>query len=146
MKLFEILTRRKYSLHVDDELTFDDRKTGTLESFIDFCCDNLNITDTFTCNIVCDRDSHGIKTTAFYNPSEKSIAVYGKNRMLGDIARSVAHEMIHHLQNQEQRIEYPVQDVGGEIEDEANARAGQLVKLFINKHDLGSNLFEQRIY
>jgi Zn-dependent peptidase ImmA (M78 family) len=64
--------------------------------------------------------------------------------MLGDILRSIAHELIHQLQHQEGRIEYPVQDIGGEIEDEANAKAGSLVKTFIKQDEMGSNLFENR--
>jgi hypothetical protein len=35
--------------------------------------------------------------------------------------------------------------VGGEIEDEANARAGSLVKAFIKQDEMGGNLFEQKL-
>ena len=73
------------------------------------------------------------------------VVVYGKDRMLGDILRSIAHELVHQLQHEEDRIEYPVQDEGGEIEDEANAKAGVLVKKFIKHDELGSNLFESKI-
>jgi hypothetical protein len=42
-------------------------------------------------------------------------------------------------------VEYPVQDVGGEIEDEANAKAGSIVKSFIKNDEYGGNLFEQKL-
>ena len=44
--------------------------------------------------------------------------------------RSVAHEMVHHKQFEDGRLEQRPPDVGGEIEDEANAKAGQYIKLY----------------
>jgi hypothetical protein len=66
--------------------------------------------------------------------------------MLGDVMRSVAHEMVHKKQYEDDRIVKPVQDIGGEIEDEANAVAGQLVKKFIKTQERGKNLFESVDY
>lgn len=145
MKLFETILKDKFNLEIDSDLNFDDKKIITTKKFINFCCDELGLSDQFNCKIVSDRKSNGIKTTAYYRDDEKLTVVYGKNRMLGDILRSIAHELVHQLQHQEGRIEYPVQDVGGEIEDEANARAGSLVKLFIKSDELGYNLFESKI-
>lgn len=145
MKLFETLLKEKFQLLVDDELSFDDKKMATTKKFLNFCCDELGLNDKFMCKIVFDRESNGIKTTAYYRDDQKLVVVYGKNRMLGDILRSIAHELVHQLQHQEGRVEYPVQDVGGEIEDEANARAGSLVKAFIKQDEMGGNLFEQRL-
>jgi Zn-dependent peptidase ImmA (M78 family) len=142
MKLFETLLIDKFNLSIDEDLSFDEKKINTTKRFLIFCCDELGLTDKFTCKIVSDRASNGIKTTAFYQDDEKLTVVYGKNRMLGDILRSIAHELVHQLQHQENRVEYPVQDVGGEIEDEANARAGAIVKQFIKTDELGNNLFE----
>jgi Zn-dependent peptidase ImmA (M78 family) len=141
MKLFETLMKNKYDLSVDDELNFDNIKMKTTNKFLHFCCEELGLTEKFNCSIVFDRDKHGIKTTAYYDDNGKIIMVYGKNRMLGDILRSVAHELVHQLQHEEGRIEYPVQDVGGEIEDEANARAGSIVKKFIKTDPMGKNMF-----
>lgn len=42
--------------------------------------------------------------TAYYNPSEKSITLYTLNRHPKDILRSYAHEMVHHIQNLENRL------------------------------------------
>ena len=43
-------------------------------------------------------------TTAYYNPSDKSITLFTLNRHPKDILRSYAHEMIHHEQNLENRL------------------------------------------
>lgn len=144
MKLIETLSYEQFKLMVDKELDFDTSKFDTTNQFIQFCCDELKLNGKFTCKIVHDRQANGVKTTAYYLDSNKLVVVYGKNRMLGDILRSVAHELVHKRQHEEGRITYPVQDVGGEIEDEANAVAGVIVKKFIKEQPLGENLFENK--
>jgi len=42
--------------------------------------------------------------TAYYNPDEKMIVLYTYGRHPKDIVRSFAHEMIHHMQNLENRL------------------------------------------
>jgi hypothetical protein len=44
--------------------------------------------------------------------------------------RSIAHEMVHHRQFEQGRLGVKPPDIGGEIEDEANAVAGQIIKLY----------------
>ena len=92
------------------------------------------------------KEKNGVTTTAFYRDKDKLVCVYAKNRMLGDVMRSVAHELVHKKQYEDDRIEHPVQDIGGEIEDEANAIAGQLVKKYIKTKENGSYLFESVDY
>ena len=41
--------------------------------------------------------------------------------------------MVHHKQYEEGRLETPPPDIGGEIEDEANAKAGAFIKMFAKK-------------
>lgn len=50
--------------------------------------------------------------------------------MLVDVMRSIAHEMVHHRQFEQGKLSVRPPDIGGEIEDEANAVAGQIIKLF----------------
>ena len=42
--------------------------------------------------------------TAYYDPNERVIVLYTQGRHPKDIARSYAHEMIHHIQNLEDRL------------------------------------------
>jgi hypothetical protein len=99
-------------------------------NFLDFCQDNLGYRTPASVELVTDRDK--LVTLASYNLNDSSVRVYSKNRALADILRSIAHELVHHKQLEDGRIDVnnPPQDVGGEIEDEANAVAGQLVKAF----------------
>lgn len=43
--------------------------------------------------------------TAYYNPEDMAIILYTEGRHPKDVVRSFAHEMIHHIQNLEDRLE-----------------------------------------
>ena len=43
--------------------------------------------------------------TAYYNPEDMAIVLYTEGRHPKDVVRSFAHEMIHHIQNLEDRLE-----------------------------------------
>jgi hypothetical protein len=53
--------------------------------------------------------------------------------MIMDSLRSLAHEMTHMMQNETGLITGPVKDEGGFHEDQANAKAGLIVKRFIKR-------------
>ena len=55
------------------------------------------------------------------NIENAEVKVYTKERALQDVMRSVAHELVHHHQNEEGELKGKIQNVGGPIEDEANA-------------------------
>ena len=106
-------------------------KKDKLNSFVKFVKKELGIESLPTISIQPNRD--GLKTTAHYDYTKenKIVRVYGKNRALVDIMRSVAHELVHHKQFEEGRLDGPQPpDIGGEIEDEANAKAGQYIKMY----------------
>lgn len=97
--------------------------------FVKFVKNNLGLQQPFKVKLTSNRDSD-LRTYAFYDKTSGNMKVYTGNRGLADVLRSVAHEMVHHLQNQRQELNVNHPDVGGRIEDEANAVAGQLVKKF----------------
>jgi hypothetical protein len=108
----------------------DDNKEK-LDSFVKFVKEQLEIKDVPTIKIQNNRD--GLKTTANYDYTKenKIIKVSSKGRALVDVMRSIAHEMVHHKQFEDGRLDGPQPpDIGGEIEDEANAKAGQYIKMY----------------
>lgn len=111
-----------------------------LKEFLAFIVKKLNITRPF--KVVLTNNREGLKTYACYSPSDGIIRVYTKGRGVADILRSAGHEAIHHFQNQNGRLtndpKNQIPDIGGEIEDEANSIAGQLVKEFgyTTKHNI----------
>ena len=105
-------------------------RDNVTQDFVDFCQQELGYSTPASCDIVDNRDE--LATLASYNLKDNSVKVYGKDRAIADILRSVAHELVHHKQLEDGRIDINnlPKDIGGEIEDEANAVAGQLVKKF----------------
>jgi len=101
----------------------------TIFKFIKFVSDELSLNRPFKVRLVKQRDDD-LRTYAYYDPQNGAVKVYCKDRGVADILRSIAHELIHHQQNETGKLEMPSQDIGGEIEDEANSVAGQLVKKF----------------
>jgi hypothetical protein len=108
----------------------NDKKKQTLDTFVKFVKDELELKTVPSVSIQNNRD--GLKTTANYDYTKenKIIKVTGKNRALVDVLRSIAHEMVHHKQFEQGRLEVQPPDIGGEIEDEANAKAGVFIKMF----------------
>jgi hypothetical protein len=107
-----------------------DEKREILDKFVLFVKEQLELKTVPTIKIQNHRD--GLKTTANYDYTKenKIIKVCAKNRALVDVCRSIAHEMVHHKQFEQGRLKVQPPDIGGEIEDEANAKAGQYIKMY----------------
>jgi hypothetical protein len=82
----------------------------------------------------------GTMTTGSRLPNQ--IKVLCENRMTRDIFRTLAHEWVHeHQMSILGRKIGP--DIGGENEDDANAYAGQLIKIFEKKFpDYSESMYE----
>lgn len=133
-------------LYVDKELGITPDRTRILAEFCIFCADHLPITGDFEVKVVNDREPHGISTTAAYHLDENKCAVYARNRALPDVMRSIAHEMTHMMQDQVGLIRGPIRDAGGFHEDQANARAGELLKRFVKERDDRKMIYERRMH
>jgi len=118
-----------YILQTEDG-EIDDIKFDNAKSFIEFVMNKLGITNPIKVTMTNNRKRHKLKTFAQFNKDNSHCVVYSKGRNLADVLRSVAHELVHKSQLDNGRLEGEVPDIGGEIEDEANAVAGQLVKEF----------------
>jgi len=116
---------------IEYKAQLDASKKKHVEEFVKFIQKELGIKEEI--KITLQNDKSGIKTTAVYNyggGESSKIKVYVGNRQLVDILRSIAHEMTHHMQFEQGKLENKPADVGGSIEDEANARAGELIKKY----------------
>jgi hypothetical protein len=111
----------------------NDTKKEKLKEFVKFVKDQLELKTVPTISIQNGRGE--LKTTANYDYTKenKIIKINAKNRALVDVMRSLAHEMVHHKQYEDGRLKVKPPDIGGEIEDEANAKAGQYIKMFAQK-------------
>ena len=107
-------------------------------SFIKFVIKEIDIKSTFSIEL--SEDKQKFKTFAYYEPSSNKIAIYIKDRSIADVLRSIAHELVHHKQNQQNKLKVSHPDVGvfdtncninkDDIENQANAIAGSLIKKY----------------
>ena len=119
----------KEEFHDHGEL--DHKKFGPmLDSFVQFASKEIGIKELPSLKLQKD-----IMSSSFggYNPAEKSIVVITKNRHPMDIYRTVAHELVHHKQNEDGRLGKDIAKegaTGSPIENEANAEAGKVMRWF----------------
>jgi hypothetical protein len=105
-------------------------KKAIVQKFMDFVIDHLGIDGKV--NVVLTNHKNDIKTTAYYDYTKPLIKIYIKNRAIVDILRSIAHEMVHHMQMQRGELKNNPNagDDGSPQENEANAKAGELIRIF----------------
>lgn len=72
-------------------------------------------------------------TTGSYNNNKSRIRILSGGRMLADILRTLSHEWAHAYDHEKLNIK-DRKDVGGESENFANAKSGELTKMFIKKN------------
>ena len=107
----------------------DKKKLDTLKHFIKYCKQELNIQSLPYISLINDKsfvEEH--RSFGEYNPSANSVRVVALSRNLADICRSLAHELTHHRQWELGLINPGSGDTGSEIENDANAMAGIIMR------------------
>jgi hypothetical protein len=109
-----------------------DRKTfhQMLQKFVEFTCDELGIDKVPELEYK-DPNEHGEQPSfGGYAPGAKKIIVMSKNRHPMDIFRTVAHELVHHKQNEDGKLHDKSGETGSPEEDEANYMAGRILRKY----------------
>ena len=119
------------SVIYSNALNFNDMKKSIVKNFITYTCKKLNLKKVPTIELVAERIQS--MTTGAYDPEKDKIYILAQNRLMADVLRTLAHELVHAMQRETGKFNVgdEVQDAGGSIEDEANAKAGELLKLFV---------------
>jgi len=118
-QLNEEMTRKEFDSH--------------LKRFIDFTCQKLNIKEVPGLKYKEPTDQGEQPSFAAYSPCDKEVIIMTKNRHPMDVFRSVAHELVHHKQNEDGKLGKDVAKegaTGSPIEDEANYMAGRVMRWF----------------
>ncbi len=127
-----------YSYVIQSDYDIDDSNLNLLDNFTKYVLLSLKIKTPVKIDLVNSREK--LKTFAHYDNNNKNIVVYCNGRRVADIARSIAHELVHKKQFEYDEIPKDgVEDIGGKIENEANSKAGILVKKYGYKN---SKLYE----
>jgi hypothetical protein len=115
-------------------ITKEDMDVRAVADFVNFAKEYLGIDDDIKVSLAFERTPE-LKTTAYYN-LDGHLCVYAKNRAIIDVCRSIAHELVHHLQNIQGRLVDSVKDGedGTPIENEANAVAGIIIRKWGKLH------------
>lgn len=128
--------KKLYDVGDHEENPTDNKQLDIVKHFVNFAGNVLQlsnlpdrITLSFDTNAAKDLHSFG-----YFSPSENNMWVYVKNRNAADIIRTIAHELIHRKQEEEGRIDNTSGETGSEIENEANALAGVLLRNYGKKH------------
>jgi citrate lyase synthetase len=103
-----------------------------ISTFLKFCRNELDITNDIQVFLMRKKNHLNI-TTGGYNPTDKCIYVIFEGRQIADVLRTIAHELVHQKQDLQEKIVGDIPDIGGVIEDTANALAGRLVKMYVKK-------------
>ena len=112
-------------------------ETGTIGEFIKYTIKNLGIQNPPR-NLSLSYDNakaKEMKSFGYFDPNDNKIWVYVGNRNMGDILRTLAHELVHRKQDEDGRISYESGETGSDIENEANAMAGVLLRDFGKQHE-----------
>jgi cytidyltransferase-like protein len=129
-KIGAMIIKPKTVKQLKEELT---RKqlAPMLDSFVSFASDKLGLKSMPSVRYKTDDDSYN--SFAAYNPSSNELSISTANRHPMDIFRSVAHELVHHKQNEDGRLGKDIAkegETGSDIENEANAEAGKIMRWF----------------
>ena len=97
-----------------------------VEKFCAFLQKHFPLTETFRIQFLPERT--GSMTTGSRS-EDNLLKVLTKGRLNRDILRTLAHEWVHEYQRTVLKREHGP-NIGGKNEDEANAEAGKLMKMF----------------
>lgn len=105
----------------------DLQKQNIIQDFLNYASEELAIEQLPQIRLVQDRN-FAVENRSFgsYRPETRELHVYVANRNMADILRTLAHELVHHRQN-ELGMELDG-ETGSNIENQANSIAGVLLR------------------
>ncbi len=114
-----------------------EKRQEIIEDFIQFTKNNLNINQLPTIRFLNDREWATEKRSfGQYDPNQRHLDVYIGNRNLADILRTLCHELVHHRQNELGKLYNNAGETGSNIENQANALAGIMMRDYGKSNDL----------
>jgi hypothetical protein len=115
--------------------TRDKKEEDILREFIKFCVSKLGIEDMPRVRLRRDPEwPKRNKTFGRYNDAAKTLEVAWGQRHIMDVLRTVAHELTHKHQHEREQVPADAGETGSEYENEANARAGILMRDWARLH------------
>jgi hypothetical protein len=122
-----------------EELKIIKQNSALVRGLYEFCKQNLQFNEEATIVFLINQNNalNPLGKTAYYSPDEKKVAIYVVGRHIKDILRSLAHELIHHSQNERGSLNSPNATEGYFLKDE------NMVELEREAYEKGNMLFRQ---
>ena len=117
----------------------------TLKTFLKYATEELKL-EKIPSGLTLSHDNTKAKTGhsfGHFDPTTDKIWLYVGNRNMADILRTLAHELVHLKQHEEGRIKADSGKTGSDIENEANAKAGVLLRDFGKQHE---EIYEAKVF
>ena len=128
LKIIPTVLQATLNLQINENQS---QKKSQIAEFVKFAINELGIQKLPTVKFSYDTNESQEKSTfGYFDPNANHIWIYIKNRNTADILRTLAHELVHHKQGEDNRIKQGSGETGSEIENEANAQAGVLLRKF----------------
>ena len=107
----------------------NEQKVEIIKDFLLYCKEFLAIDKLPKIKLITDHD-WVVSERSFgrYEPRKNTLFVYIGNRNLADIFRTISHEITHHKQGEEGRLYAGSGATGSDIENEANAYSGIIMR------------------
>ena len=107
-----------------------------VNEFINYVKENLGLVQTPKIDFSDDIDHvKEQRSFGYFSPDANIIWVYAGDRNMADVFRTLAHELVHRKQEEDGKINYESGKTGSDIENEANAKAGILLRDFGKKYN-----------
>ena len=134
-RLFEMMKKVN---SLNESLLPSEEKVGIIGRFVDFVDEKLELgNDMPKIRLSHDpEEAATMKSFGKYTPDTNELRVVAVNRNLADILRTLAHELVHHKQRKDNRLDPDSSKTGSEIENEANALAGVFMREYGQKNPI----------
>ena len=114
-----------------------EQRQEIIDDFIQFVKNKLDINQLPTISFLNNREWATEKRSfGQYDPNKNHLDVYIGNRNLADILRTLGHELVHHRQNELGKLYTNAGKTGSNIENQANALAGIMMRDYGKTNDL----------
>ena len=109
----------------------EDTTDNVIADFIDFAAKALDLQQVPKITFSDDQElAKNMHSLGAYNPKSDELLVVKGPRLTADILRTLAHELVHRKQDEMAPLKPEDGKTGSEIENEANAAAGVLLRQF----------------
>jgi hypothetical protein len=135
-RLFEMMKRVN---KLNESTLPKDKKNELLKELIAFVMEKLGLSKDQMPNIIIsydEKEAAGMHSFGKYTPETNQLRVVGANRNFADIGRTLVHELKHNEQRIKGILKPDSNNTGSDMENDANAFAGIIMREFGAKNPI----------